>query len=66
MRPKITSGSSSGTGECVHAARLLVVGCKGSGSLKVPVGSVARDVLTDMPCPTLITRPAPEHESASP
>ena len=39
-------------------ALLLVIGCKGSGGLEILVGSVARDVLMDVQCPTLITRPA--------
>ena len=39
-----------------HAV-LLVIGCKGRGGLDVLVGSVARDVLMDVQCPTLITRP---------
>lgn len=47
-------------------ARLLVIGCKGRGGLDVLVGSVARDVLIDIQCPTLITRPAPKHEPPSP
>jgi len=44
----------------VHAL-LLVIGCKGRGGLNVLVGSVARDVLMDIQCPTLITRPARKH-----
>jgi len=38
-------------------AVLLVIGCKGRGGLEILVGSVARDVLMDVQCPTLITRP---------
>jgi nucleotide-binding universal stress UspA family protein len=40
-------------------ALLLVLGGKGPEELEVLVGSVARDVLMDIRCPTLITRPAP-------
>lgn len=42
-------------------ALLLVIGCRGRGGLDVLVGSVARDVLMDIQCPTLITRPARKH-----
>ena len=47
-------------------ALLLVIGCKGRGGLDVLVGSVARDVLMDIQCPTLITRPVQRHEQPSP
>lgn len=46
-----------------HAV-LLVIGCKGRGGLDVLVGSVARDVLMDVQCPTLITRPV-QHQRSS-
>lgn len=46
-----------------HAV-LLVIGCKGRGGLDVLVGSVARDVLMDVQCPTLITRPG-QHQRSS-
>ncbi|UKA64526.1 universal stress protein [Arthrobacter sp. FW306-04-A] len=39
-------------------ARLLVIGCKGKGGARVLVGSVAQQVLLNVQCPTLITRPA--------
>lgn len=39
-----------------HAV-LLVIGCKGRGGLEILVGSVAREILMDVQCPTLITRP---------
>lgn len=39
-------------------ALLLVIGCRGRSDLDVLVGSVARDVLVDIQCPTLITHPA--------
>ena len=42
-------------------ALLLVLGCKGRGGLDVLVGSVAREVLMDIQCPTLITRPVRKH-----
>ena len=47
-------------------ALLLVIGCKGRGGMEVLVGSVARDVLMDIQCPTLITRPVQQHEQPSP
>jgi nucleotide-binding universal stress UspA family protein len=47
-------------------ALLLVIGCKGRGGLEILVGSVARDVLMDIQCPTLITRPVQEHQMPSP
>jgi nucleotide-binding universal stress UspA family protein len=40
-------------------ALLLVLGGKGPEELEALIGSVARDVLMDTRCPTLITRPAP-------
>lgn len=46
-------------------ALLLVIGCKGRAGLNVLVGSVARDVLMDAPCPTLITRAVPPHDPPS-
>ena len=39
-------------------ARLLVLGCRGKGGLRVLIGSVAKDVLFKIHCPTLVTRPA--------
>ncbi|MHA7224035.1 universal stress protein [Arthrobacter sp. RHLT1-20] len=47
-----------------HAV-LLVIGCKGRGGMEVLVGSVARDVLMDIQCPTLITRPVRQHRLSS-
>lgn len=38
-------------------ARLLVLGCRGKGGLRVLIGSVAKDVLFRIHCPTLVTRP---------
>lgn len=38
-------------------ARLLVIGCRGRGGLRKPVGAVAEKVLLNLPCPTIITRP---------
>ncbi|WP_115787707.1 universal stress protein [Arthrobacter silvisoli] len=40
------------------SARLLVLGCRGKGGLRVLIGSVAKDVLFRIHCPTLVTRPA--------
>lgn len=39
-------------------AGLLVLGCRGKGGLRVLIGSVAKDVLFRIHCPTLVTRPA--------
>lgn len=39
-------------------ANLLVIGCWGRGGLRKPVGSIAEKVLMQLPCPTIITRPA--------
>jgi nucleotide-binding universal stress UspA family protein len=39
-----------------HAA-LLVIGCRGGGSVRKPVGVVAAKVLEHLPCPTIVTRP---------
>ncbi|OFI38142.1 hypothetical protein BIU82_06510 [Arthrobacter sp. SW1] len=44
--------------EAARNAALLVLGCKGRGGLRVLVGSVAKAVLFDIQCPTLITRAA--------
>jgi nucleotide-binding universal stress UspA family protein len=38
-------------------ARLLVIGRRGRGGLRKPVGSVAEKVLERLPSPTIITRP---------
>lgn len=40
-------------------ARLLVIGCRGGGSARKPVGVVAANVLQHLPCTTIVTRPAP-------
>ena len=40
-------------------ASLLVIGCWGRGGLRKPIGSIAEKVLMRLPCPTIITRPAP-------
>lgn len=45
----------------IRAARqasLLVIGCWGRGGLRKPIGSIAEKVLMQLPCPTIITRPA--------
>lgn len=45
----------------IHAAskaRLLVIGLRGSGGLRKPVGSIAWQVLLNIQCPTIVTRPA--------
>lgn len=39
-------------------ASLLVIGCRGRGGLRKPIGSIAEKVLMRLPCPTIITRPA--------
>ena len=39
-------------------ARLLVIGCRGRGVLRKPVGAIAEKILLHLPCPTLVTRPA--------
>lgn len=39
-------------------ASLLVIGCWGRGGLRKPIGSIAEKVLMQLPCPTIITRPA--------
>ena len=39
-------------------ASLLVIGCRGRGGLRNPIGSIAEKVLLRLPCPTIITRPA--------
>lgn len=39
-------------------ARLLVIGLRGSGGLRKPVGSIAWQVLLNVQCPTIVTRPA--------
>ncbi|HJV99643.1 MAG TPA: universal stress protein [Arthrobacter sp.] len=38
-------------------ASLLVIGCRGRGGLRQPIGSIAEKVLMRLPCPTVITRP---------
>jgi nucleotide-binding universal stress UspA family protein len=44
-------------------ASLLVIGCWGRGGLRKPIGSIAEKVLMQLPCPTIITRPASEPAS---
>ncbi|MBE4720032.1 universal stress protein [Pseudarthrobacter sp. AB1] len=44
-------------------ASLLVIGCRGRGGLRKPIGSIAEKVLMGLPCPTIITRPASGHAS---
>lgn len=39
-------------------ASLLVIGCWGRGGLRKPIGSIAEKVLMQLPCPTIIMRPA--------
>lgn len=39
-------------------ARLLVIGCRGRGGLRKPVGAIAEKILLHLPCPTIVTRPA--------
>ncbi|WP_223932698.1 universal stress protein [Arthrobacter sp. StoSoilB5] len=39
-------------------ARLLVMGCRGRGGLRVLLGSVAQHVLLNVQCPTILTRPS--------
>ncbi|HET7139132.1 MAG TPA: universal stress protein [Arthrobacter sp.] len=39
-------------------ASLLVIGCRGRGGLRKPIGSIAEKVLSGLPCPTIVTRPA--------
>ncbi|CAH0130520.1 Universal stress protein MSMEG_3950/MSMEI_3859 [Arthrobacter sp. Bi83] len=49
----------------IHAARharLLVIGCRGRGGIRKPVGTVAEKILQHLPCPTIVTRPANGHE----
>jgi nucleotide-binding universal stress UspA family protein len=46
-------------------ASLLVIGCWGRGGLRKPIGSIAEKVLMRLPCPTIITRPAPRPASDS-
>lgn len=44
----------------IHAAanaRLLVIGLRGQGGFRKPVGSIAWQVLLDVQCPTMVTRP---------
>lgn len=44
----------------IHAAanaRLLVIGLRGRGGLRKPVGSIAWQVLLDVQCPTMVARP---------
>lgn len=44
----------------IHAAanaRLLVIGLRGRGGFRKPVGSIAWQVLLDVQCPTMVTRP---------
>lgn len=44
----------------IHAAAdacLLVIGLRGRGGLRKPVGSIAWQVLLDVQCPTMVTRP---------
>jgi nucleotide-binding universal stress UspA family protein len=44
-------------------ASLLVIGCRGRGGLRKPIGSIAEKVLMQLPCPTIITPPASEPAS---
>jgi nucleotide-binding universal stress UspA family protein len=37
-------------------ANLLVIGCRGRGGLRKPVGSIAEKVLLELSCPTMIAR----------
>jgi nucleotide-binding universal stress UspA family protein len=48
-----------------HAA-LLVIGCRGGGSARKPIGLVAAHVLEQLPCPTIVTRPAAQSEGRLP
>ncbi|MBU8865807.1 MULTISPECIES: universal stress protein [Micrococcaceae] len=54
--------TSRGPGEALVAAardaRLLVMGCRGRGGLRVLLGSVAQHVLLNVQCPTILTRPS--------
>lgn len=47
-------------------ARLLVIGCRGRGGLRKPMGAVAAQVLLNLSCPTIITRPASANSGSRP
>lgn len=49
--------------DAAERARLLVIGRRGRGGVRKPVGSVAEKVLERLPSPTIITRPPSVHSS---
>lgn len=46
-------------------ARLLVIGCRGRGGLRKPVGAIAEKILLHLPCPTIVTRPGTATQRAA-
>lgn len=58
---EILETTESPANALIHAAAiasLLVIGLRGSGGLRKPVGSIAWQVLLNIQCPTIVTRAA--------
>ena len=54
----VDDSPADGLIRAAEQASLLVIGCWGRGGLRKPIGSIAEKVLMQLPCPTIITRPA--------